>query len=168
LANAAVARGPERGFTLVELVTVLVLLGVLAAVALPRLGGVGVYAERASGSRLVSGLRFAQEQAMSRNRFVRVRIATPAADRFRIERCQGRAPSPGACPGWVQLSPPGSTGDWSLSGDLAFDSAATLFFDGLGRPVTAAGGSPGTQTVAAGGGAVTVTVEAETGFVHAG
>ncbi len=161
--------GENRGFTLVELVTTIVILGVLVAIAAPRFTGFSTFSGKASRDRVVSGLRYAQQQALSRNRFVRVRIQTPAADRYRLEFCQGTSSTPGGCPGWTRLSPPDNPGgDWRLSGALSFDSGATLYFSGLGRPVTAGGGDPGTQTVSAGGGALTVTVEPETGFAHAG
>jgi len=157
----------QGGFTLVEMVAVLVILGILAAVFLPRLPAPSAFSDKAARDQVVSGLRYAQQQAMSRNRFVRVRTQTPATDQYRLEFCQGTPSTPAGCLGWTRLSPPGNSGeDWGLSGDLAFDAGATLHFSGLGRPITAGGGDLGTQTISAGGGAFTLTVEAETGFVH--
>lgn len=62
----------KRGFSLVELVTVIALLGILAAVAVPRFSGTDAYEERAATDRLISALRYAQQQAMSRLALVAV------------------------------------------------------------------------------------------------
>ncbi|PSJ47765.1 MSHA biogenesis protein MshC [Zobellella endophytica] len=55
----------QRGFTLIELVAVLVLAGILAAVALPRLSLSSSFDERLQADNLVGLLRLAQLRAMN-------------------------------------------------------------------------------------------------------
>lgn len=60
----------QQGFTLVELVMVIVILGVIAVVALPKLTGTSVFAGSAFRSEVVSALRYAQKSAVSHRRLV--------------------------------------------------------------------------------------------------
>lgn len=82
----------QRGFTMVELVTVMVLLGVLAAIGIPRLvGGNGTKAT-VFGDQVASALRLAQKNAVARRRVVCAEAqGTTVTLRIRT------APGPGAC-----------------------------------------------------------------------
>jgi MSHA pilin protein MshC len=60
----------QRGFTMVELITVMVLLGVLAAVAVPKLMGDNVIEAAVQGDKVVSALRLAQKTAVAKRRTV--------------------------------------------------------------------------------------------------
>ena len=144
----------------------ILLLGILGAVFLPRLGGTGTYSDRASANRLVSGLRYAQQQALSRNRFVRVQVGQPSLSRFRLHVCQAAAGSPGGCGGWSALSPPTTNqGSWGVARGTRFTGAVTLYFDRLGRSVTAGGAVNANQPIALDSGA-TINVIGETGFAR--
>lgn len=55
----------QKGFTLIEMVTVLVLLGILSAVAFARLGGVTSYSESLFQQQILSYLRLAQRTAVA-------------------------------------------------------------------------------------------------------
>ncbi|WP_305038476.1 type IV pilin protein [Halanaerobium polyolivorans] len=55
-----VLSGGERGFTLIELLVVIAVLGILAAIAIPRLGGVTDQARLSEATAIIGSLRTAQ------------------------------------------------------------------------------------------------------------
>lgn len=54
----------QTGFTLVELVATIILIGILAVAVAPRFSGAGTYSEYALRDQLLSALRFVQQRAM--------------------------------------------------------------------------------------------------------
>jgi MSHA pilin protein MshC len=72
----------SRGFTLVELVTVLVLLGIVTAVAAPRFFENQVFSERGYANELAGALRHAQQVALASNCNVRLRITAAGYSAF--------------------------------------------------------------------------------------
>lgn len=82
----------DKGFTLTELVAVLVVIGVLAAFTVPRFFDVGIYQERGFYDELVSATRYAHKHA----------VATGCNVRFQIvgnSYALLRAPGLGGCNG---------------------------------------------------------------------
>lgn len=144
-----------RGFTLIELVLVIVLLGILAVVAIPRLD-TGGFDEYGYTEEAVAALRYARQVAVARNTTV---SAVFGGGAYRI--CTAAA-----CPasGGAYLLNPGSGRPWDGSARGRGEAptgvtvgSATLSFDGLGRPSAGA-------TVAIG--SRSINVEAETGHVR--
>lgn len=66
------------GFTMVELVVVMVLIGVLAAIGVPRLMGDNSMEAAAFGDEVVSALRTAQKSAAAKRRVVCATVASKA------------------------------------------------------------------------------------------
>ncbi len=66
------------GFTMVELITVMLVIGVLAAIGIPRLVGGNDSAVLTYGDAVASGLRLAQKTAVARRRTVCVDAAANA------------------------------------------------------------------------------------------
>jgi len=64
----------NSGFTLVELVVTILLLGILAAVALPKFFNVSDYQERATYDEVAGAVRYAQKLAVASGCDVRVNI----------------------------------------------------------------------------------------------
>ena len=62
-----VQSGSQLGFTLIEMVAVLLLLGILGTVAFSRFAGVGTYEDRVFRDTLTTSLRLAQRTALSHN-----------------------------------------------------------------------------------------------------
>lgn len=60
----------QHGFTFVELITVIILIGVLAAIGVPRLMSENTTAASVFGDQVVSALRLAQKTAVARRRVV--------------------------------------------------------------------------------------------------
>ncbi len=57
----------SRGFSLIELITVMILLGIISITLFSRLGSVGTAAVQAGRDDLIAALFFAQQQAMMRS-----------------------------------------------------------------------------------------------------
>lgn len=139
------------GFTLVELVTVLIVLGILAAVAIPRMIGSSEFRALEFHDRTVAALRFAQKSATSHRRMVCVAFTastlTLAIDHDRSGACDGQA-----------LNLPGANANVLTSGDPAnavFNPVPVAFNflpDGTGADRTLAiAGQPAITVVGATG-----------------
>jgi len=157
LKSATGARSRGVGFTLVELVTIMLVIGILAAVVLPRFDLLQGFDEIGYRDRVKATLEYARKSAVAMRRQVRVTIA---ASGFTVEH-QKQTPEGEGTAGWSALNLPGSgTNTFAPPGNVSLAPAAdTVTFDALGRPDAAK-----SFTVSGGGG--TITVEAETGYVH--
>lgn len=76
LRSDADRRGSQRGFTLVELVLVIVVLGVLAVIALPRMFDLNMWRLRAFADDMQSATAAMQRRALTQRRPIVVRYAT--------------------------------------------------------------------------------------------
>lgn len=131
-------RPQQRGFTLTELITIIVILGILAVAVLPRFFTVSAFEDRGSADQVKSLLRFAQKVAIAQHRNVSVTLA------------QGASPD---CTTTL------TGGNLNCTVKSALTGTGTYTFDALGRP------SPNAQATLTIGG-TTITIEAETGYVH--
>ena len=154
----------HKGFTLIELVMIIVLLGIIAVFVAPRMPDVTGTKAAAFRDKLRADIRYAQSLAMTRNA------------RFRVHFNAAPAPNPGYAvtdSANVVVQDPAGGGPLSvtlMAGNYAGISVSpntTIEFDSLGRPYD----NTGTLlTVAAiltvNPGVLTVTVSPQTGTVN--
>ena len=152
--------GGSVGFSMIELIVVILILGILAIVAIPRLIGVESFNTKGFSDRVAAGLRFAQKQAVAKRRNVCVGV-TASTVTFNYASAAGAGAAcdtplagPGGEPAYVVAVEPRGVGTVTLS------PATTFSFSALGRP------SAGQSFTVTGSGIVTITVETETGHVR--
>lgn len=124
---------------MVELVTIIVILGIIAVVALPRFADNDTFRDRATADQVAAALRYAQKVAIASHSPVTVNVTNGDP-----QNC-GTAVAAGVI---TCVVPNGVT----LSGTL------TVAFDFMGAPTP-----NGASAVV---GATTINIEAVTGYVH--
>jgi len=144
----------QQGFTLTELVIILVLVGVLAAFVAPRIDIEG-FQRQAFASELINALRYAQKVAIGSGCHVQATV-NAASDNYSLVYTGAGGSASDCGSGSTALPHPTRGGAFSGSGDIS--SGGTVVFDAMGR--TASGLS---ITLASG---EVVIVEPGTGYVH--
>lgn len=141
----------NHGFTLAELITVIVILGALAAVAAPRLVDTETFKARGFHDQALGVVRYAQKTAIAWRRTIKVCVT--ASTIFAI--------SSGTCAAPVILSHP------STGGQLLAQAPAGVTLSPTGEfEFHALGNTPGAYTISISGTpSRQILVAAETGYV---
>ncbi len=152
-----------RGFTMVELVIVLVLLGILAVFGMPRLIAAISMQDDAWRDELQSALRYAQKASVARRRLTCVDITNTTVQ---ITSATGNPAS--TCAAAI-LGPDGSATFATARNGNAVTTVSvggTIYFQPDGRVTTdGAGANAATRTISATG-VADITVFGETGHVE--
>lgn len=154
-----------RGFTMVELVVTIVIIGILAATIVPRWNAGSGFGERGFRDQVVAALRFAQKSAIAARRTVRVDF-TAVDVRLFIRTC---ADEVAVCPGteFAALNLPGTGTSIIRADDPAVRSSnfssfpLSVTFQPFGNPL---GGGANIEVANLPG--LPIVVEAETGYVR--
>ncbi len=146
------------GFTMVELILVMVLAGILAAVAIPRFMGRTSFDTRGFTDQLAATVRFAQKLAISQRTPIFVQFTATDASLCYVATIP--------CPAASQAPGPGGEKPYTVTAPNGLTIASAV-------PALQFDASGGTSTLAAqldirvnGAGAYHVLVERETGYVH--
>jgi MSHA pilin protein MshC len=140
----------HKGFTLIELVMVILLIGILSAVAIPKFFNLNDYHERAAYDELAGALRYAQKLAVASGCVVRV--STGASD-YKLQQHATDCTTGAFAP---IVGHPVTSG--TFTGVTLSPSSAAFTFDAMGR-------CSGAAAIDVGG--LPISVVAETGYVDA-
>lgn len=156
----------EGGFTLVELVVTMIIVGILAVIIMPRFSEQSTFDARSFADQTLAALRYAQKSAIAQRRRVCVAFSAanvqPATVTLRIE--PNFTPNP-ADPCSSPLSGPNGATPYTITAPdgISFSTltpnATANFFDPSGRPAFG-------QTIQVSGTSSSITVEPETGYVR--
>ncbi len=157
----------KRGFTLIELIVTMIVVGILAVAVVPRFSALNGFDAVAYRDKVKSTLEYARKSAVAARRKVTVDLAGNVLS-FKYDLMPTDDPAYNAastqaltlpardanCAADNQICPKSGS-------NVTLTSATTsLSFDGLGRP------SSGATYTIGGDDAYAVNVEAETGYVH--
>ena len=161
----------QRGFTLIELIMVMVMLGVLAVFAAPRIFNSNDFYARGFHDETLALLRYAQKTAVAQRRTVCVNFPTISSTTLTIasNAPTPATPTPTCSPALPLIGPRGESPATIPATDrgVTYNGLPGNFnFNGLGQPMSTTGVLLGTQIVIQINNASNVLVEAVTGYVH--
>ncbi len=142
----------QRGFTLVELVMTMIIVGILGAVVAPRFFDSNVFQSRGFADQVQAALRYAQKVAIAQRRFV--------CSTFTASSLTLTVGATAACgTPLVSLDGAASTVITAPAGIVFTAVPAAFNFNALGAPSVG-------QVISITGATNTIAIEAETGYVH--
>ena len=159
----------QRGFTLIEMVMTMIIIGVLAVFVIPNMGSIKAFEDVAHQDKVRSALQFARASAVAQRRKVCVQLANHdlalSIDIATPEDATTTCSLASALPRTLDMPSPDRSCNAASkvchpSGVTLTATADALSFNPLGQP------SQGATYTVTGQSAVTITVEAETGYVH--
>jgi MSHA pilin protein MshC len=143
----------ELGFTLIELIMTLVIVGILAVAVAPRFLGDSVFKSRGFADQVQAALRYAQKEAIAQHRYV--------CAAFTGNSITLTIGATAAC-GTPLASPSGGAYAITAPSGIKFAAVPLPFsFNALGQPAPNA-----KKIISINGSSNSITVEAETGYVH--
>lgn len=144
-----------QGFTLIELVTVMVILGILAMNAMPRFFDTQSFDARGFADETYALLGYARKAAVAKRRVVCVSFTSNSAS-LALASAAGSAVCDADLPGPDGQAPY----HMAATGGVAYAALPSDFsFNPAGRPSLG-------QTIAVAGAAAVITVDAGSGYVH--
>jgi MSHA pilin protein MshC len=149
-----------KGFTLVELVMVIIILGILAVAVLPRMSDSSTFRAEAFQSEVVAALRYAHKSAISHRRLVCATL-TASTVTLTIASANGATACDTALSG-----PDGANAYASASSDLISPTVGPLYFQPSGIVTSDGAGSAIANYTVGITGATSVTVVGATGYVY--
>lgn len=149
-------RGASRGFTLPELIAVMVIAGVLLAVAAPKFIGSSGFDSTRLYHETIAALRYAQSSSLAMQRtvcatFTSTTLTLTYASAYGASSCDTNLVGPG-----------GSTPPYKVTaqGSATYASfPASVNFDRVGKPTSG-------PTITITGFSTSIAIEAESGYVH--
>jgi MSHA pilin protein MshC len=143
----------QRGFTLIELIMVMVIVGIMAIFVAPRFFDANVFQARGFSDQVQATLRYAQKEAIAQHRLVCAALAATSLSLTIANTSAAVTCTPSL------LLPAGGSSITAPSGVTMTYTSANFTFDALGRTAAA-------QTISISGATNSIIVEAETGYVH--
>ena len=153
--------GPERGFTVIEILIVMVIISIVALTAVPMMSSASSIQIRSASSMIAADLEYAKSMAISRGQNYSV-VFDQNAESYWIDDQDGNVIPHPVKKGFDYIVDFGSDSRLNrvdITG-ASFNGSPDVEFDIMGSP-----DSGGTVTLQAGDTTVTITVEPITGYI---
>ena len=160
-----VKRITQNGITLIELVTVILITGILAIIAVPRFFSRTAFDASGYFQTTIAAVRYAQKLALASDCDIRVTINSSG---FQLHQWNNGTACTAGVSAPMDVSRPGSSDAFAEAPPegVSITGTLSLYFDGIGRPHDAGSGtllgSPVSVTI----GGRALTIENETGYTR--
>lgn len=170
--HTASRRRQEAGFTLIELIIVLLISTIILAVAIPRFATREQFEARGFAEQTLSAIRYAQKLAVASGCDIEVNLSSAG---YNLKQRTGQDSKTCASTSTFSVdvrNPSLATAfaDATPSGITVSGGALSFYYDKIGRPKDPGTDAPLTSaktiTVSGAGSSWTLTVEPESGYVH--